>query len=58
MTENINFRTEKFNEFLTETGKLFANAQWGDEGGKGGAIPRAPNHYGGAESLRGRRMTA
>ena len=26
--------------------------------GKGGAIPRAPNHYGGAESLRRRRITA
>ena len=25
------------------------------EGGKGGTIPRAPNHYGGAEPLRGRR---
>jgi len=27
-------------------------------GGKGGAIPRAPNHYGDAESLWGRRITA
>jgi len=24
-----------------------------NERGKGGTIPRAPNHYGGAESLRG-----
>jgi len=29
-----------------------------NEGGKGRTIPRAPIHYGGAESLRGRRITA
>ena len=29
-----------------------------EEWGKGGTIPRAPNHYGGAKPLRGRRMTA
>jgi len=28
------------------------------KGGKGGTIPRAPIHYGGAESLQGRRITA
>jgi len=35
--------------FLSETGKLFANVQVPNEGG---TIPRAPNLYGGAESLR------
>jgi len=29
------------------------SAQGRNEGGNGGTIPRAPNHYGGAESLRG-----
>ena len=29
-----------------------------NEGRKGGTIPRAPIHYGGAESLQGRRITA
>jgi len=29
-----------------------------NEGGKGGTIPRAPIHYGGAETLQGRRITA
>jgi len=29
-----------------------------NEGGKRSAIPRAPSHYGGAKSLRGRRMAA
>jgi len=29
-----------------------------NEGGKGDTIPRAPINYGGAESLRGRRITA
>ena len=29
-----------------------------NDGGKGGTIPRASIHYGGAESLQGRRITA
>jgi len=45
------------NAFLSEIGELFANVQGRNEEG---AIPRALNHYKGAESLRGarRRMTA
>jgi len=53
--------------FLSHSGKLFANVhtcsflhaalwfnqQGRNEGGKGGAIPRAPNRSGGAEILRG-----
>jgi len=35
-----------------------SSGQGRNEGAKGGTIPRAPNHYRGAESLRGRRMTA
>ena len=31
----------------------FACNQGRNDGGNGGTIPRAPNHYGGAESLRG-----
>jgi len=33
-------------------------SQGRNEGGKGGTIPRAPIHYGGADMLLGRRMTA
>jgi len=33
-------------------------SQGRNEGGKGGTIPRAPIHYGGAELLLGRRITA
>jgi len=56
-----------FNEFLSHSGKLFANVcicsflhaalwfnqQGRNEGGKGGAIPRTPNHSGVAEILHG-----
>jgi len=52
---------------MSHSGKLFADvyicsflhaASWfsqqgRNEGGKGGTIPRAPNHSGGAEILRG-----
>jgi len=40
------------NAFLSETDKLFANVQGRNEGGEGGTILRAPNHYGAAEWLR------
>ena len=50
--------TEKFNEFLSETCKLFANVQWRDEGGKGARFPVRRITEGGSESLRGCRMTA
>ena len=60
MTEDCLFRSLKkipsvtkklgtLNAFLSETGKLFANIQGCNEGGR---IPRAPKHYWGVESLR------
>jgi len=36
----------------------FTHVQGRNEEGKGGTIPPAPIHYGGAESLQGRRTTA
>ena len=44
MTEKIGM----LNEFLSETGKLFANVPGRNEVG---TIPGAPDHYRGAESL-------
>jgi len=48
---------------LTYTSAVFYTLHYGlisraQRGGKWGEIPRAPNHTGGAEILRGRRMTA
>jgi len=40
---------------MNKTHNSFPHAQGRNVGGKGGTIPRAPNNYGGAKSLRGRR---
>ena len=37
---------------------IWLSNQGSNEAGKGGAVPRAPSHYGGAKSLQGRPMAA
>jgi len=58
--EWVDERLQSTRNYHFEKVKYFLLPLWQgrNEGGKGGTIPRAPIHYGGAESMRGRLITA